>query len=234
MGALIDLTGQRFGRLVVIGREDNYISPSGKCRCTRWSCKCDCGGYCVVNADALKKGKTKSCGCFQKENLNKINKHGAIKKNSFKIIGKTVYITVKNSKESVLCDLEDWEHLKKYYWNLKSDGYAVSVINRKIVFMHKMIMPDNELEVVDHINRNKLDNRKENLRYTTHMVNAQNRSLSSRNTSGHIGVYKNRNRWQASIKANKQTYFLGSFKTKEEAISAREKAEKIYHKEKIK
>lgn len=229
-----DLTGQRFGRLVVVKRAKNYVSPSGKSKQLRWICKCDCGEYCVVNSDVLKNGRTKSCGCLQKENLNKINKHGAIKKNEYEVSNGIVFVAVKNSTEKVLCDLEDWEYLKKYYWNLNSNGYVVSVIKGKSIPMHKIIMPDKKFEVVDHINRNKMDNRKDNLRYTTYMVNAQNRSLSSRNTSGHTGVYKFKNKWQASIKANNKTYFLGYFQSKEEAIVAREKAEKIYHKEKFK
>lgn len=233
MGKLVDLTNKKFGRLLVLNRDEDYISPSGKVKRVKWRCKCTCGEECIVNTDALKKGRTKSCGCLQRENLNKINKHGAIKTNEYKIVGEIVFVSVKNSTEKVLCDLEEWENLKKYYWNLNSNGYVISVIKGKLVPMHKIIMPDKNNEVVDHINRNKLDNRKENLRYTTYMVNAQNRSLSSRNTSGHTGVYKFKNKWQASIKANKKNYFLGYFLTKEEAIIAREKAEKIYHKEKF-
>lgn len=58
---LEDLTGQRFGRLVVIERaETTHVS-------TRWKCKCDCGNECVVLAQNLKKGHTKSCGCFREE-----------------------------------------------------------------------------------------------------------------------------------------------------------------------
>lgn len=234
MGKLVDLTNQKFGRLLVLNRDEDYVSPSGKLKRVRWRCKCTCGEECIVNTDALKKGRTKSCGCLQRENLNKINRHGAIKTNEYKIVGEIVFVSVKNSTEKVLCDLEEWGNLKKYYWNLNSNGYVISVINGKSVPMHKIIMPDKKFEVVDHINRNKMDNRKDNLRYTTHMVNAQNRSLSSRNTSGHTGVYKVKNRWQATIRANGKMYFLGSFLTKEEAIVAREKAEKIYHKEKFK
>ena len=128
--------------------------------------------------------------------------------------------------------MEDWEYLKKYYWNLNSYGYAITVTEGKIIKMHKLIMANNSYEVVDHINRNKLDNRKENLRYTTHKVNAQNRSLPSNNKSGHIGVYKVKNSWYAWIGANGKRIHLGAFKTKEEAIIAREEAEKVYHKEK--
>ena len=61
MSNLIDLTGQKFGRLTVIER--SYI-PSKK---TRWLCKCDCGETRHVLSYQLRSGKTKSCGCFSKD-----------------------------------------------------------------------------------------------------------------------------------------------------------------------
>lgn len=229
---IIDLTGQRFGRLTVVRRAENYVSPTGKSRHLRWDCICDCGNKCTVNGDFLKEGRTKSCGCLQKENLNIINKHGRIKTNKYEIVGETVYVTVEKSEEKVICDLEDWEYLKEYYWNLNTNGYVTAVTSgRKNVRMHKLIMPDNTYEVVDHINRNKLDNRKENLRYTTYSVNAQNRTPNNEN--GCFGVRKAKNRWQATITSNGKKIFIGSFKTKEEAITARKEAERIYHKEKF-
>lgn len=56
-----DLTGKRFGRLIVIER-----SPSVKGH-TRWRCVCDCGNTTIVFASPLKSGSTKSCGCLHKE-----------------------------------------------------------------------------------------------------------------------------------------------------------------------
>ena len=231
---IIDLTGQRFGRLTVVSRAENYVSPTGKSRHLRWDCICDCGNKCTVYGDALKAGRTKSCGCLQKENLNIINKHGRIKTNKYEIVGETVYVTVEKSEEKVICDLEDWEYLKEYYWNLNTNGYVTAATSgRKRAMMHKLIMPDNTYEVVDHINRNKLDNRKGNLRYTTYSVNAQNRSLTPNNKNGCFGVRKSKNRWQAIITSYGKKIFIGSFKTKEEAIAARKEAERIYHKEKF-
>jgi hypothetical protein len=60
-----DLIGQRFGRLVVteyIGRRD--YGQNGQ-RCTQWECRCDCGNTHVAVASDLKKGSTRSCGCFR-------------------------------------------------------------------------------------------------------------------------------------------------------------------------
>lgn len=72
MPKLIDLTGQRFGRLVVIERADN--SADGR---ARWLCGCDCGQSKTVLGEHLKKGRTKSCGCAKSESSSKrFKKHG--------------------------------------------------------------------------------------------------------------------------------------------------------------
>lgn len=62
---LDDLTGKRFGKLTVVKRAPNYISPKGQVR-TAWECKCDCGNTVVVDATVLKSGKQVSCGCHSK------------------------------------------------------------------------------------------------------------------------------------------------------------------------
>ncbi len=57
-----DLTGRRFGRLMVIERTKDYVSPSGN-HCSQWLCKCDCGNTTVVVTSSLTRGITSSCGC---------------------------------------------------------------------------------------------------------------------------------------------------------------------------
>lgn len=63
---LEDLVGQRFDRLVVVERADNYISPGGF-EVVKWSCVCDCGNTAEVLAARLKRGSTRSCGCLANE-----------------------------------------------------------------------------------------------------------------------------------------------------------------------
>ena len=63
---LFDLTGQTFGRLTVLGRADDYVSPSGN-KLVQWHCKCNCGKDTVVAGNLLKRGKTRSCGCLKSE-----------------------------------------------------------------------------------------------------------------------------------------------------------------------
>lgn len=62
----VSLVGQRFGRLTVICRGDDYVSPNGE-RSIRWLCKCDCGNEKSVDPRSLKSGFTTSCGCFARE-----------------------------------------------------------------------------------------------------------------------------------------------------------------------
>ena len=59
----IDITGKRFGKLVVTSMAEDYISPSGN-RLSRCNCVCDCGKTCIVNMSQLVTGGTRSCGCI--------------------------------------------------------------------------------------------------------------------------------------------------------------------------
>lgn len=69
---LIDLTGQRFGRLIVEKR--TYNDNSGR---SRWSCRCDCGGVIVCDGYHLRKGEAPSCGCLKSEKAkNQSTTHG--------------------------------------------------------------------------------------------------------------------------------------------------------------
>ena len=73
MTKCIDLTGKRFGRLVVIKRVENYVSPNGS-KYARWLCRCDCGKEKVVKTVCLNDGDTQSCGCIHSERLAERNR----------------------------------------------------------------------------------------------------------------------------------------------------------------
>lgn len=66
MARLDDLTGQRFGRLVVIDRAPDHVTAGGE-KSVAWSCLCDCGVKKIVRSNELRNGKTISCGCYRKE-----------------------------------------------------------------------------------------------------------------------------------------------------------------------
>ena len=92
----------------------------------------------------------------------------------------------------------------------------------KIFKIHRLLalayIPNTEnKKCIDHINRDKLDNRLENLRWATNLENQQNRGLFSNNTSGEKNISKDGDYWRFKKTIN-NIKFYKSFKTKEEAI----------------
>lgn len=119
--------------------------------------------------------------------------------------------------------------------NLNDRGYRRIEIDKKQHKAHRLAwlyiygkFPDGE---IDHINREKSDNRIANLRDVTRSINLQNCAIRKSNTTGVKGVSwdKRRQKWQASIKINNSQKFLGYFKIIEEAIAAREEAERNFY-----
>jgi hypothetical protein len=76
MSRILDLTGERFGRLVVLQRAADYVLPSGLHK-VMWLCRCDCGRTKEVQRASLRSGRTNSCGCLHNEQLReRSTKHG--------------------------------------------------------------------------------------------------------------------------------------------------------------
>ena len=68
MGKFIDLTGQKFGKLVVLSRAEN------KHKHVRWNCLCECGNITITNGSDLRSGDAISCGCYKLEMFDKYRK----------------------------------------------------------------------------------------------------------------------------------------------------------------
>lgn len=128
-----------------------------------------------------------------------------------------------------LVDDDIFDSISVFKWCISSNGYAVRGVgdrkNNHIVFMHHIILPKKIGFDVDHINRNKLDNRLINLRYVTRGQNMLNTGLRSTNTNGLKGTYfirsgKRKKRWVSKIKINYKEKILGYFHTQEEAHQA--------------
>lgn len=125
----------------------------------------------------------------------------------------------------------DDERVLEYSWAKSANGYASTTINGKQILLHRFISNPKEDELVDHINRNKKDNRKCNLRNTDKSINAFNSKMRCTNNSGVTGVWyrKDTNKWCAEIKKNYKKIALGCYETIEEATEARRKAEEVYY-----
>ena len=101
-------------------------------------------------------------------------------------------------------------------------------LNGKI--LHRIIMDDPEGQFIDHINRNPLDNRRENLRIVSIQENCMNLSMKKTNKSGIAGVHwdKNANKWRAKLTYKYKSINLGRFEKLEDARKARKDAELKY------
>nr|DAU02775.1 MAG TPA: homing endonuclease [Caudoviricetes sp.] len=89
------------------------------------------------------------------------------------------YITPTNSTLKIIVDDEDYNFLNRHKWYISDQGYAITQLRgSKHIRMHHLVAGkcSNKKLVVDHLNRNRLDNRYNNLRWTTQANNAQNRT----------------------------------------------------------
>lgn len=126
-----------------------------------------------------------------------------------------------------LFDIEDFSVINSRNWYVDKDGYFASsyIYNGRRCFamFHRIIMNAQKGQVVDHINRNRADNRKGNLRCCSKFENNLNRGRMSTNTSGVIGVHydRKRDKWIANITYDKRRIFIGRFISKDEAVKAR-------------
>lgn len=140
-------------------------------------------------------------------------------------------IVLQNTKEKAIIDIEDIEKIKQYKWYKNREGYVLGIVNGDIKRLHRFLLDaNNNINIIDHKDRNKLNNRKLNLRYVTQIENSQNRGIQSNNKSGVVGViwHKTIKKWYAYITINKKTISLGTFNDLQEAKECRIAAEKKY------
>lgn len=113
-------------------------------------------------------------------------------------------------------------------------GYRRVQVNNERYLLHRLVWfiyygawPEDQL---DHVNRDRTDNRIANLREVDHAENNKNKSMYMSNTSGVVGVgwHRQSQKWQAGIKVGQKRIHLGLFDTFEEAVAARKAAEVLY------
>ena len=124
-----------------------------------------------------------------------------------------------------LFDMDDADLVRSRGWHLSKRGYIAGKDHRKEKPLHKFIIKADSSFDVDHINREKTDCRKINLRVCTHQENCFNQGKRITNTSGYMGVSfsKRSGKYESYINHNGIKHHLGLFETAEEAARVRDR-----------
>jgi hypothetical protein len=202
---LVDRTGQRFGRLVVLEQAGRTASKK-----VLWKCKCDCGNETQTDSGSLVTGNTESCGCILKE---AITKHGGWKKSSY------------NTWRAMIrrCNNPKDKNYPKY------GGKGVSVCPEWLdyaTFAKDMGEPQGD-ETLDRIDVYG-NYEPSNCRWAGLTQQARNVRVRANSETGVTGVVLYKNRYYAKITVKKKNYYSKVFNTIEEAAEARKELERIH------
>lgn len=125
--------------------------------------------------------------------------------------------------DRAMIDIEDVPKCSNYKWTITeymgNTRYVKSIINGVNTGLHRFVMNAHDGEVVDHINRNGLDNRKQNLRIVTRSENSVN--SKTRSKTGEKNIYNHNGKFQVQIIRNYKRVYNKSFSTISEAVEAR-------------
>lgn len=207
MPKLIDITGQRFGKLVVVERAKN-----NKYNQAMWHCVCDCGATKEINGNSLKCGSTASCGCLNKENI----RERQTKNLSGRKYGRLSAIKIVRHYKGMavwLCKCDCGQTIEV------NSGSLLSGNTKSCGCLSKELSAEN-MNVAVKLNR--LNDWKEG----TSLKKIQSKRYKN-NQTGVKGVSKNskNGKYRAEIQIKKVSYYLGEYKSIEEAAEARAKAE---------
>lgn len=239
-----DLTGKKIGSLTVI----KYAYSKGTH--SHWVCRCDCGNICTVSINFFKRNINLMCPkCIKKfsniynvlENNNRDVNGRVINKIKFANHKPNKYIFLEDKviiNDRVIIDKEDFDFVDSFerYVSIDTRGYAYFSYGRKEVYLHRLLSKaplfceNFETDICDHINGNRLDNRKANLRIIKRFVNPVNCGVRIDNKSGCKGVswLERLKKWQVNIQFQKRNHYIGVFKNFEDAVKARKEAEIKY------
>ena len=164
----------------------------------------------------LRSGKTKGCGHCNR---------GPKRKNKYDLSNEYGIGWTSNTNVPFFFDKEDYNIIQNYLWRENDQGYCVAqdrgCDSRKYIRLHRLITNASNDIQVDHINHNKLDNRKNNLRFVTNQQNSFN------NTAKGVYYRKDIQKWCASIMRDGKSHSK-TFDTEEEAIKYREYLKEEY------
>ena len=140
-----------------------------------------------------------------------------------RIEGDTAHIELTQGKFALI-DVEDIYKVSGYVWHYMHPGYAVykEKGTRKTVLMHRVITNADDAAVIDHIDRNPLNNKKSNLRETSQLENIRNSKLCD-NAKG-VWFLERTGRWRAKLNYSMESVHLGYFDSEQEALEAYKEA----------
>lgn len=211
---IIDLTGQRFGRLEVIS-----FAGQNKWGAADWLCRCDCGNMCTITAPSLKVGNTRSCGCITKE-LQKDLKttHGMHKHPAYRVWASARSRTHNINDQRwedyggrgiTMC--QEWADSFEAFWADMGPTYKTGLSIDRV---------DNDLGYY-----------KENCKWDTESVQAHRQRKQKGCSSQYIGVnfHKPAKKYRVEIRCQGVAEYLGLFSSEvEAAITYDNRSEELF------
>ncbi len=228
-----DLTNQIFGRWKVLYQVEDYVNSKGV-RHPMWMCECQCENHTLkaIDAYSLKSKNSTSCGCYKVESTKRNNS----RQNTYELVDDQYYVGYTQSGDKFYFDKEDYDLVRQYCWCVDSqNGYLKTIdkINKTgKLYLHRLVMGCQKGDgvIIDHIDRNRVDCRKSNLRTVNTVQSAINKGIKTNNTSGKVGVswHNACNKWESYITVNKERIRLGFYEDFDDAEKMRVEAEEKY------
>ena len=204
MPEIKELRGQKFGDIYVVDKHKQSRNGGAS-----WICQCGCGRVVILNGSDILSGKRKNCGACN---------YGVYKFHD----DYAECILPCGNRFSI--DLEDYPLVSQYRWVTNPAGYFLTSLGSKNEhqFLHRLIINPPDGKLVDHIDGDKSNCRRENLRICTQKENNRNVGLTSNNRSGYKGVHwaADRGKWRSEITVDGKHIRIGSFETAEDAARA--------------